>query len=88
MKILWVIIFGKIMRFFIAAGAFYGLIIILLWFAGPPSIKGPKTARTCSEFINRIWEKGPTYELNSDEQNDFKICGEALRSESGLRGRF
>lgn len=76
----------KLIEFLIYAGAFYGVVFLIIWMVDPKS-KGPTTARTCVELIERIQKRGRSYTPTRAESLDLEMCEEAYHSERP-RGRY
>jgi hypothetical protein len=57
-----------------AAVLFFGVVFLVIWLAGPPTIKGPETAESCVVFANRIFANRKTHTLTPAEERDLDLC--------------
>ena len=64
----------KSMNTFGAMVLFFGVVFLVIWLAGPPTIKGPSTGESCVVFANRIFANRKTYTLTAAEERDLDLC--------------
>lgn len=57
-----------------AAALFFGVLFLLFWLAGPPTIKGPSTGESCVELVNRLWAQRKYRSPTAAEERDLDLC--------------